>query len=749
MIHDLIRYIALLGPREEPTIFNIPSESMTSTSLWRLGDYPQSMYHYIYGIEQYWMIKNYSLQLGYDLFFLHPDAERRNVELLPWADCSTPIVILVCTDEEGSIETYNNLIGDIVSSDNVLCVVSQKSIDKVSLPVTKVTDEDGVWIWLSGYAYSHYPIEEKRLPFSVPLLQSKVIDTGDVFTPSRVNTQVINAIQGNWGFRYEYSQEDILKMRTASSRNALSEMDGSARQCILLEQIKKIRLLEDLQAQQLGDIMLTEEQYRAPLLLAAPYTSVDMRKPFDNKKGMTPEEVKRAKLIEKVLDVDYTKSYAINRIRGELTSTEELLFFMQTQGRIVSGRMEFFDNVALLHSSFRFSPYFRMPILGKNINAELSFVGIEKLDAVTQSRARNQSIRKTMEKVGEKIVSTALCPESVDFMKGDCAQIVAMSDLPIEWMMIDGVPLGFSHDVCRLPETPVQNLLSQYVESKFTPCTIPKDIMKHTLVVYGNDEEAFVAMQEAVEDQKKKLGFQTRRCLGKEAFFKTVKEVDPLLLIIDTHGGVDTNTHQSYLMIGNDVLTGDDVIGNGIHPRIVFLSACNTFTTYNTVGSIAGAFFEAGAMAVTTSYMPLELIPATTLYCRLLNNLSIAAKKSIHRNWLSFMSHLLRTSYIHSPIQNHSGMMNSELSQALVELSTSSMDFHKRREIYKNLNSNSFTKGMGTNYDYIIPHYLMYSTIGRADLIRFQSFMEKTSFGALPPEIQKELNRSWVDNPIM
>lgn len=742
MIHDLIRYIALLGPREEPTIFNIPSGSLTSTSLWRLGDYPQSMYHYIYGIEQYWMIKKFSLQLGYDLFFLHPDAERRNVELLPWTDHGTPVVILVCTDNEGSLETYNIMLKDFVSPNNVLCVVSPESIGKVSLPVTKVTDEDGVWIWLSRFAYSHYAIEEKRLPFSVPLLQSEVIDKGDVFSPSRVNSQVINAIMGNWGFRHDYSREDVLKMRAASSSNALSESEGNARQRILLDQIKKIRLLEDLQAQQLGDIGLTEEQYRSPLLLAAPYTSVEMRKPFDYKKGMTPEEVKRAKLIEKVFDVDYTKSYTISRARGEFSSKEELQAFIQTQSLIVSGRMDFFDNAALLHSSFRFSPYFRMPILGKNINAELSFVGIEKLDAVTQSRARNQGIRKTMEKVGDKIVTTALCKESVDFIKKECAQIVAMSDLPIEWMMIDGVPLGFSHDVCRLPETPVQNLLSQYVESKFTPFAIPKDVLKHTLVVYGNDEEAFVSMQGAVEGLKKKMGFQTRRCLSKKAFFETVKEVDPLLLIIDTHGGVDLKTHQSYLMMGNEVLTGEDVIGNGIHPRIVFLSACNTFTTYNTVGSIAGAFFEAGAMAVTTSYMPLELIPATTLYCRLLNNLSIASKKSIHRNWLSFMSHLLRTSYIHSPMQSHSEMMNPELSRTLAELTTESMDFHKRRVIYNNLNSNSFTKGMDANYDYIIPYYLMYSTIGRADLIRFQSFMEKTSLGALPPDIQKEFIQS-------
>jgi hypothetical protein len=688
------------------------------------------------------MIKKYSLQLGYDLFFFHPDAERCHVELLPWADRSTPVIILVCTNDESSIESFNKLLKGVVSRDNVICLVPENSIEKVSLPVIKVVNEDGVWNWLSEYAYSHYSIEVERWPFSVPCLPPEVIDMGDVFTPSRVNTQVINAIQGNWGFRKDYPQEDILKMRTASSSNALNEKDGSTRQRVLLKQIKKIRLLEDLQARKLGDIKLTEEQYRSPLLLAAPYTSVEMRKPLKSVKGMTPAEQKKAKLIEEVLDVDYTKSYTISRSRGKLQSNEDLLSFIKIQSRIVSGRMVIFDNIALLHCSFRFSPYFRMPILGKNINAELSFVGIEKLDAVTQSRARNEGIRKTMEKVGAKIVSTALCPEIVDYIKEDCAQIVAMSDLPIEWMMIDGVPLGFSHDVCRLPETPIQNLLSQYVESKFTPFAIPRDILEHTLVVYGNDESAFVQVQDAVETLKGKLGFQTRRCLSKEAFFDIIKDIAPILLIIDTHGGVDPDTHQSYLMMGNDVITGEDVIQNGIHSRLVFLSACNTFTTYNTVSSIANAFFEAGAIAVTTSYMPLDLFPATTLYCRLLNNLSIAAKKSIHRNWLSFMSHLLRTSYIHSPMQNHPEKMSPELANTLADLSTSSMDFHKRRHIYRDLNTNPFTKGLGADYDYIIPHYLMYSTIGRADLIRFQSFMEKTLSGVLPQEVLKAFEQS-------
>ena len=129
-------------------------------------------------------------------------------------------------------------------------------------------------------------------------------------------------------------------------------------------------------------------------------------------------------------------------------------------------------------------------------------------------------------------------------------------------------------------------------------------------------------------------------------------------------------------------------------------------------------------LSLSCNYMPLDVIEAATLYIRLLSNLSKAANKSIHRNWLSFISHLLRTSYIHAPMLEHTDKMNPELSKALADLSTKSMLFENRRKLYTELNNNSFTSKVGANYNYIIPHYLMYSTLGRADLIRFQSFLD-------------------------
>ena len=88
------------------------------------------------------------------------------------------------------------------------------------------------------------------------------------------------------------------------------------------------------------------------------------------------------------------------------------------------------------------------------------------------------------------------------------------------------------------------------------------------------------------------------------------------------------------------------------------------------------------------------------------------------------MSHLMRTSYIQAPKYRAANRDVKIDIDTLIRLMTESMFFRKRREIYKNLNTNAFTKGLGVDYQNIIPHYLMYSTLGRADLIRFETSLK-------------------------
>ena len=390
-----------------------------------------------------------------------------------------------------------------------------------------------------------------------------------------------------------------------------------------------------------------EDQFYSPLIIAAPYNSAEMRKPFDLNSFPDSYEKTMAKRINTNFNYEYTENYTVDFKKGEY-SESDVIIYHAVQEKFVTSRMNFFDIVGTLHASVRFSPYLRLPILGKNINSELAFVGIKEMKKLSASKKANKAIRKVMERIGNKIVKLTISPNGQKMLSKRPSQIVAMTDLPIEWTMIDGVPLAFTHDICRLPETPILSLLSVYEQAVFTPYIIPGDIISKTLVVFGNKDNAFVKAQEEVKSLSKTLGFHITTCLSIDELEQDRFAVSPSVLeankrlatLADAHGDVDENTHQTFLWVGNERLTGDIVVKRNLSARLVFLSACKTSTTCNTISTIGNAFFEAGANAVTTSYLPVYVNEATQLYSRLLRLLDATATKPIHKNWLAFMAYL-------------------------------------------------------------------------------------------------------------
>ena len=165
-------------------------------------------------------------------------------------------------------------------------------------------------------------------------------------------SQTLNAIQGNWGFSSDLSKEELLKMRAASSEVAFSDREGSSRQKLLVEQIRKIRRMETVQGLELKEIKMLEEYYRAPLVIGAPYTSIEMRKVSD-KKSLSAEDAKRALMYEWVMDAEYSKSYTVYKTWGDEMPREELKASQMLNSRIVDTRMTLDRKSTRLNSSHR------------------------------------------------------------------------------------------------------------------------------------------------------------------------------------------------------------------------------------------------------------------------------------------------------------------------------------------------------------------------------------------------------------
>lgn len=718
-----IQYIALLDNRQQMLFNNVPPTTIVHPLLRYLGNLPQHMGHFIYGCDYHAIALGNKLQLGYNLKFFHPDS----IEYLPTINKSENdiFVFLMCTENQLNRNLYAKAITHF-SQDNTLIIVAAGTKNIGNIPGTVAECAEEVWKWFYDYCHCHYEVNYDQQPYSVPYFRNKSFyDIGKVFTPTRVNTQIFNSMLGNWGYERKYDDEEIGQLSNKSSVMAMMNKHSFDRQQELIDQITNMYAIEHEIVCNIEKIKDYEDQFYPPLIIAAPYNSIEMRKPLDIKSYINEEERLFAEMVNAVMNFDYTKNYTVDVSEKDIPNDNFALYHF-VQQHFVLPRLIFFDIVGMLHSSIRFSPYLRLPVLGKNINSELAFVNIKGVKKLTNSKKAKKSIRKVMNNIGSKITELTLSSSCQKMMYKRASQIVAMTDLPIEWTMIDGVPLAFTHDVCRLPETPIPALLSVYEQVIHTPYIIPKNIITKTLVVFGNECDDFVEAQKEVVSLSKKLGFHISTCLSVESFEKAVKEIKPQLLIIDTHGDVDEISHQSFLWLGDERLTGDCIVSKGLSARLVFLSACNTCTTCNTISTIGNAFFEAGAMAVTTSYMPIYIKEATLLYTRLLRLLYEAAETPIHSNWLSFIAHLQRTSYIQALItegkENNKKEINDEDIKELIKLTADSMIFRNRKQIFKKLNETNLAQRMGVDFNNIVPHYLMYSTLGRADLIRFESY---------------------------
>lgn len=542
----VINYVALLGPRDEAPFINVPQTSVVAPMLRLLGKLPQNMAQFIYGIEYYERMKFMGLQLGYGVSFIYPDFDANLFHILGITE-GCPTVLLLCTDDVDAIKCYNKLFDGLLSEDS-LCIIYKEVLDHWTVECSKASNYEEVWDWFYSFAEKHYTIDYTRNPFCVPILSKSVHDEGYVFSPSRINTEMLNSALGNWQYARDLPIEEQKKERADSEIDALRNPDSFDRQDILVAQIGKMRNLESMVMGNATNRFTTEDQFRSSLVIAAPYTSIEARK-IPNKEQMEGDALRDAEYMEKILGYHYAHSYTV-WVNYKGMTAEKYALFKLIQSSFIMPRMEFFDFVGMLHSSIKFSPYLRLPVLGKNINAELSFVGIDNLSNFIKFKSKRKDIHKAMVRIGRKIANEALSPNAMKMLESDASQIVALSDLPIEWIMINGAPLGFTHDVCRVPETPCSGMLAQYVESIYTPYVIPKDILKKTLVIYGNEDEKFVEAQKPVNKLSERLGFSIRKCLNKQEFIKTVKEINPDFLIIDSHGGVDPSTRQSFFLYG-------------------------------------------------------------------------------------------------------------------------------------------------------------------------------------------------------
>lgn len=549
--------------------------------------------------------------------------------------------------------------------------------------------------------------EHKSFNFSIPLEFGKLLKY-DLFSPVRNNVYTINNCIGNYYFSPDFTVEE----HAETTSNAIKEGGTFNRQKIFSYQLKNLDALTTIAYKEniVKKVSGIEPEF-APLILIAPFHNPDFK-------------TKEAEL-SYLLTLEQTTNYTID-CKIEKVTQEKTFFAMRMQKL----RLDYLDDMSFLHSSFCFSPSLRLPIRGKSIYRELSFFRAKFFKINSTPHARRKLL-KTINSFGKKMALTTINQTLQDELTSRNSQIVAISDLPIEWINLNDIPLSFTHDVCRIPETSLHGIMSHYVTNQNIKFSINKVILQNTLVILGCHDPDFEVWHKELYKLQSILNFHIVSCSTRHEVRNAVEKYRPELLIFDCHGGMDPDTNSTFLWIGNEKFESQYVVDYNITAPLVFLSACGTAPTYGTMNPIANAFFEAGALSVTSTFLPISVDRGSILYLRLLSNLNFASTEVIHKNWLEFVCYVIRTSTISEAykkaLEKNDGIDLSEFHSANTVSLVDSLKFNKRRSLYRSLDQriSQMAKVEREYYTSTIPEYLLYTNLGRGDLVLFDSWINE------------------------
>jgi hypothetical protein len=476
------------------------------------------------------------------------------------------------------------------------------------------------------------------------------------------------------------------------------------------------------------------------IILSYPYFNPDYQKAIKKGFGKTgtnekyvKEGIKYLRFIEQDIN---TYDYTVNLGDKNRKFNEELFEVAVYAKRWYT---TFLDFVGYLHSSFELSPYIRVPARGASLNEYISRLSPSQYPKTQTSR----SISKNLAQIG-KALSKNIPSEVVDFLEDYANGIFAISDLPLEWLLIKKIPLAFLCDVCRVPETGLTSVFSQFNVNSQQFFRIHENILQKTLVICGasSEDSIFKNYKRQIDRHRKevKLLYESAHIQSKREFFEIVNKLRPHLLIIDSHGDFKVQSEGSYILLGEEKLTGNDIVEHLPQIPLIILSCCWGTPIYGNSNTIAQAFFEAGSFSVVSTFLPISINQGFVLYSRILTNLSNAARDKIHESWMNFISHNIRTSYIDDLLVPLFDKYSPDILEAekyirfrliwqlrSMNRKTRYSAYNEAKEIVveciKDNHKAEVERFLKNNES--IPEFMLYTHLGRGDLIKFDSWIQK------------------------
>lgn len=288
---------------------------------------------------------------------------------------------------------------------------------------------------------------------------------------------------------------------------------------------------------------------------------------------------------------------------------------------------------------------------------------------------RNQNtskLHKLAARFSKHVISTS--DGLLDYISSDCNKhIKIISNLPLEWTNLNGLPLMLRHNTSRVFSTPgfiKEKILTNNHEIKLTINDFSKILV---ISSFGPDDQIRQHMQQEIEktmrifdseefpkliqeavkngayvpDFKPEIVF--RSISNKAELITALSEYRYALVIFDMHGGHDSDSH-GYLKLADGKLYPQELAGAAQIPPIVILSACDTSPADRNHFNVANAFLCAGAVSVLASTYPILSKDAAVYISRLYKRIRLyLPERILHKQhslrWSDFITGANRRIY--------------------------------------------------------------------------------------------------------
>lgn len=378
----------------------------------------------------------------------------------------------------------------------------------------------------------------------------------------------------------------------------------------------------------------------------------DWRKRIQNFKGANKDALRFAYSLA-IQSTSYFNS--INENNLELMDSQ---FFKFIQGQREADGLSFTAGLTVL-STASLAPVLRLEPRLNQVRGDLKqLANCVRAKAShhfdwKQSRMTHRLSGKMRSLVDTSFLTRIDKPEQRGLIEG----LKLVTDLPLELMFSNGLPLSMRYDVSRLSVLP-GNL---YLMGCLTPpLMVPLSAFSEVLIIrsFQPDDplrkilEISISAALEITPTPSTLGVKTRfvDVQDEDELVAALHNYNGALMIFDGHGSYDSNTGGGVIVIGGKKVDAWQLKERCSFPPIVIFSACDTQPIDGGHSSVATAAFTLEAHTVLATTLPIHGMKAGAFIGRLLYRIAefmpLAVKVRPILTWREVISGMLRMTHV-------------------------------------------------------------------------------------------------------